>query len=587
MSNAASSNINNVDSAAPPHLRIIGPIIAITLLICAPALKYSFVYEDHALIEKNLDIHAINIAGAFHSSAGFSQGIGQEYGKIAFFRPLVTLLYSLNYRLFKTDTFWWHSEPIIFYLIAIIFVYLCATQILRSRYAAGALALIFALHPAHAEAAAWANCALEPLHAIFYFAAGYAFMRARATGWRWWIMAAISYTLALLTKETAVSLPFIAVSYCFCLEASEVNWLKRAWRSLIAAAPFFVMLVGYFIARKVLLGGALRITNRVGWGTVLLTLPSVLLRYLRNLMLPTQLSLAYPERYIKTADAHFFAPLAILLICAIALLWWAWRARQCAFALCWIAFTLGPVTNIGLFLEEQLLQDRYLFLPLFGFALLVVLAAQALTDYLSIEWRRRALIAALTIIGVVYGLLLARQISYWQDDIALFSRAVEVDPHSTFSHFNLARAYQFARDYDKALAHLHIAYDMYPALGGLTAFGDVYKEMGDYQTASLYYRNAISEDPRGAVMARNNLAIMYLQLGHSELAIEVLNKALNYEPNLFISRYNLGLALLSSGQPASALAEFEKAQQLNPDDIENNRMIDQTRAKLAQQSSQK
>ena len=51
---------------------IAGLLLALTLLLSAPALKYGFVYEDHLLIEDNLDIRQFNFTGAFKSSVGYT-----------------------------------------------------------------------------------------------------------------------------------------------------------------------------------------------------------------------------------------------------------------------------------------------------------------------------------------------------------------------------------------------------------------------------------------------------------------------------------------------------------------------------------
>ena len=54
------------------------------------------------------------------------------------------------------------------------------------------------------------------------------------------------------------------------------------------------------IFRWICFGGALRISNRVDLKSVLLTLPSVLQRYIFNFTLPIDLSVAYPERYLDS-----------------------------------------------------------------------------------------------------------------------------------------------------------------------------------------------------------------------------------------------------------------------------------------------
>ena len=72
-----------------------------------------------------------------------------------YYRPIYTLVRSIDYRLNGTSPTGYHVTSLLFYLLAVGSAYWILRRLLRSSMAAFFGALLFALHPIHVEAVAW------------------------------------------------------------------------------------------------------------------------------------------------------------------------------------------------------------------------------------------------------------------------------------------------------------------------------------------------------------------------------------------------------------------------------------------------
>ena len=106
----------------------------------------------------------------------------------------------------------YHAVNIILHLLAAWCAFLFAERLFRRTAPAAAVALLFALQPAHTENVSWISGRTDILCAIFVFLALSALYdllieRKRDTAW----LTAIYFLLAIGSKETAIVLPALAV----------------------------------------------------------------------------------------------------------------------------------------------------------------------------------------------------------------------------------------------------------------------------------------------------------------------------------------------------------------------------------------
>lgn len=78
------------------------------------------------------------------------------------------------------------------------------------------------------------------------------------------------------------------------------------------------------------------------------------------------------------------------------------------------------------------------------------------------------------------------------------------------------------------------------------------------------YERVLEEDPNNESL-HNDLALLYMDLGRSDKAVEHFRRSVEIHPALASTHFNLGTALTMAGRVAESVEEFERALALRPD----------------------
>jgi tetratricopeptide (TPR) repeat protein len=136
-------------------------------------------------------------------------------------------------------------------------------------------------------------------------------------------------------------------------------------------------------------------------------------------------------------------------------------------------------------------------------------------------------------------ILTPMQIRYWRNSRVLFTRAAAVTDQYFLAYYNIG------------------CYAM---------------EQGDYGEAIYDYKKALSSEPDNTLWsnhsrAYNDLGFAYLHEGQISNAVANLEKALNLQPSYPQAYYNLGRAFLTNRQPEVAVDCFQRALALDQNPI--------------------
>jgi tetratricopeptide (TPR) repeat protein len=118
--------------------------------------------------------------------------------------------------------------------------------------------------------------------------------------------------------------------------------------------------------------------------------------------------------------------------------------------------------------------------------------------------------------------------------IAQFQTAIQLDPNDAKAHYNLGLAYQ---------------------------------KQDKLEEAAAAYQKAIQLDPDLAD-AHNNLGLIYYTEGKPEQAIAEYQEAIRINPNDGTAHYNLALSYYHQGQLDQAITEYKETVRLNPDNAD-------------------
>jgi protein O-mannosyl-transferase len=191
----------------------------------------------------------------------WSPAWGREHG--GFFRPLFILSYIVDGLLWGKNPTGYHLTNTALHGLNSYFVYRLALRFLRhqrldeiEKRAVGLSAgLLFLLHPSHTEAVSWISGRADLLSTFFCLTALRAYLhyleeRRRPS----LLLSLLAFALALLAKESAVSLPFLLLAAGLLLPSRGESRKVALKESLQAGALFFPVLFCFILIRRAVLG---------------------------------------------------------------------------------------------------------------------------------------------------------------------------------------------------------------------------------------------------------------------------------------------------------------------------------------------
>jgi Flp pilus assembly protein TadD len=491
------------------------------------------------------------------------------------YRPLFLVWLRINDALFGQWAAGWHFTSVSAHVAATYCVVLLAHRLLDEWPGALLSGLIFGLHPIHIEGVAWISGVPEPLLACLLITSYLCWLRSHEAsgGGGIWLGASLGlYTLALLTKETAVVLvPILLASewldFPVLVGSRRTRRGRRIPQILKDLLPFLALTAFYLIVRTVALKGFSHPAAQVSWLTMVLTWPSLLLFYIRLLVWPVGLSPFYALQFVSHPTlGNTVFPVLVLLTVAVGLGIWASKVCAVALVIPWLIFPLFPVLDVAVFGNGNFAHNRYLYLPSVGFAMLVSLALRKLkvgTQYFRVIHS----LQLWTAIGlaVVLGLAINIEDRYYSSDAAFYSLA----------YSRVGRSYPvIGMDFANALAeqgdfaHAAAIYrelikarpDMWTAYFNL---GYMYYQQGDLDSAEQYLSRTAGGDP-GNAAAIFYLGLTDLKLHHLDEAEANLRRAIGLAPKAPNYHFALGMVLKVKGNRQGALAEFARELEVNP-----------------------
>jgi len=428
--------------SAPPSQFLAKPgvmetlVCAITAFTYLGTLSFGFVYDDNASIVSNAAIRSFrSFAQAFQSSS-----------VLHIYRPLTVLWMCANYALFGLRPMWWHLATLALHVLVTYLVFVVTNELVKDRSTAFIAGLLFGVHPAHVENVAWVSSVNDLLMSALLLGSFVVFLHYRkGEGKNRLVLSVALFSAALLAKETAVVFPVLILVYSWLFAAENSGAWQRAAKSIRASVAFFCVLVVYLIARSLALrSGDTGTAAVISWTTIALTWPSILWFDVRHLVLPTALSEFYPSGYVAFPGLWtFIVPATLLVTITTAVLFWISRlkdAKVALFACAWMLLAIVPTLYLRALTPEDFLHDRFLYLPSFGFVILVALAIRQLPGSLTQTGSFTAQLAAVVLLAVA-GMVgtFSNQLP-WASDVLFFENGLKFVPDSSNIKDNLADA---------------------------------------------------------------------------------------------------------------------------------------------------
>ena len=567
-------------------------ICVLSLLAYANSLGGDFVFDDTDQIVENQDIRSwSNLERAFTTHVWAFREKPQALRvpiPPPYYRPLFTVLFTIEYQLFGLWPQGWHLVSLLLHIMCSVGVYYVLLLLSKRQSVAALAAFLFAVYSIHVESVSWISGVTDPLFAVFFLASFYFYLRNRAKPSRPLLISSlVMFALSTLSKETALSLVLLV----FCAELIEgVNVGASGARNASSlatvfktagrvAAPYLGIAVLYLIPRYLVIGGIAWDNPHTYAGPfidVLLTVPFVLCSYLLHLLWPVNLSITYFTSFVTSAASPTFLLPALALL---ALATWLFVLRKKVSKMVWygLAFViipLLPVLDLRKLSVEYLIFDRYLYLSVAGWTLLLAAGLASLADRergraSKASAIRRVAMASAVPLALITGLTAAtaRENASWGSAVSLWSQAARVRPNFWVTHYNQGLALYDAKRYGESRDALARAAELAPDEPTIfNALGRTYTALGETSLAKTNFKRAVEIDPE-MFESINNLGSISFNQGDYVSAERYFRSALALRPQATDFHYNLGLCFSRQGRIAEAIPELEKALQSAPNDV--------------------
>ena len=549
-------------------------------LILVPALLYAktiffdftslddqFFVVDHASFNENLG----NLFNAFN------QGLFVPENDI-YYRPIFLVDMIIENHLFGISPWGYHLFSLLFHLCSVCLLFVFLKKIKIPEITSFLLALLFSIHPVLTQTVAWIPGRNDLILMIFFLTTLILIINYIQTHKLYLFFGQfITFLLALLTKETAVIIPVIAIlllRFVFAVKISKMLPLFGSWA--------VALLIWY----------GLRASSNPSYQGMLfqemiqsgITRIPALLQYLGKIFFPFNLS-AVPQFEDITL---VWGTLSLMVLIVLIVISKSYNKPLVIIGFLWYFLFLLPVLLVPKLLNDQLYEHR-LYLPFIG--ILLVLSQSLL---LSEKWNTRHTLMISSGILLILMVVSFIRLDCYHDRQIFWDKAVIDSPKSAFAKLNqgiqskdsVLREKYIRQAYAISQQEMLVNYWM-----GITAernkkkdsaiffykkelthsnFPDLYFnlsrclfEMNKLDSAAWYLSKGIELDPTKK-SAVNILANVYFKLAESayerskyDSAAYYLRQVTQFDPKNEQANHNLAMVYFQTNQRAKALQVIE------------------------------
>jgi len=342
-----------------------------------------FRFDDEHTIVNNLKIRDLGNLTTFFTDASTSSALPANQA----YRPIVTLLNAIDYRLARgLDPFYFHVSIFFWYVAQAILLFMVIRTLLDEARAhswnpwvALFITVFYTLHTANAETINYVISRSDSFSTLCVVASLLLFQIPRT---RKLCLYLVPGALGILTKQTGVMFAPLLFLYALLFEdQSNVGSIQlhapRALfranaRSLVKTLPAWVLTIGLFLFNQFYMTPISTVSSNAAAGRLdyLMTQFWVVTHYLGNFVLPIRLS-ADPDFALITSpfDGRVLFGLLVNGLMAVAALWAGRRleTRPIAYGIMWFYVALLPTSSlVPLY---QIANDHRTFFPYIGLSL--------------------------------------------------------------------------------------------------------------------------------------------------------------------------------------------------------------------------
>jgi tetratricopeptide (TPR) repeat protein len=559
-------------------------LIAATVALYYPAEGHPFVnFDDNLYVIENVHV---------------TSGLRWETVKWAFstfdegnWHPLTWLSHAADCQLYGLNPAGHHETNLILHVLNVVLLFWVLQQATGYVGRSAMVAALFGLHPINVETVVWIAERKNLLSMMFFVLALGAYRRyALKPEVGRYAVVAVMFALGLMAKPQVITFPCILLLWDYWplqrgsgMKPEAADPTGRSFSQLLVEKlPLFVLsaLSAVITVKAQRAGHAFRMYPlSVRLENAIVAYAS----YIKKAFWPVDLAPMYPHPGDSIAKWQVLT--ALLLLLAVTVLAFRssllalrqksdianaeQRTANGAVLVGWFWFLGTLVPMIGLVqVGTQAMADRYAYLPFIGLFIMVCwgVGQWAGQRHVSLAWQRGAGVAVLLALAWAAH----QQITYWEDNVTLWTRALLVTRNNWVAEDNLGGALMEQGKLDAAISHFRAAAAIYP--GDPVSHLDIgfyEQEHKNLPQAMEQYQEVLklTPSPKLRAEAYNNLALIERDLGDYAAARDNFQRAVNTSPRYVSAWMGLGLAAQRTGDLGAAIQAYSRAVEIQPSEL--------------------
>jgi hypothetical protein len=544
-------------------------------------------FDDRPNILENSPVHITQLNPDTFKGALFAHPT--QPGKL--YRPVSVLSLALNWYAGGDNTLGYHIVNVFIHICAgwLLFLVVCLlfnTPRLKGRYPPDQICFIAALaaalwliHPINSQAVVYIVQRMTSLAALFSLLTMLCYLRARLTDSAvrqilFFLLAALSWMLAVLSKENAVMMPaaLLVLEIIFFPRERKAN----STRSILLSALFAIACMAALVT----------LVHPQFFNTILssydhrpftlvervLTEQRVLLFYLSLLVFPR--ADRFSVDHDITLSTSIISPLttivAILINAAAILLALYFRKSRPLLSFGVLFFYVCHLVESGFIALELIFEHRNYLPSMFLFVPVAVLASNLLHS--SSKPNRVRYLSGVLVMLLIFtlGLGTYKRTLVWLSEESLWADAMTKAPQNArptenfavaiFHQYGLPRYQEVMELYHEALRKIYVRENM--ETNTLENIAKLHLLRGDLDEELRYYQEALAIQPDNSSL---NIGVARALIRHQEFvaADEYLTTALDQNDNNEVVLFYKGIVQLWLDNPQKALGYFQQTLKLN------------------------
>jgi protein O-mannosyl-transferase len=513
-----------------------------------------FIGDDQLQIVNNPLVHSLSNIGTFFSGGTFYNAGGSNPLIGTYYRPLMTVAYSVLYTLLGPHTFPFHALQILICIASAFLLYLVFKYFFESNLMALFLALVFLVHPLNSMVA-FAIPTLQD--ALFFFFGMLAFwLLLRYDSMRTLWLVAFCLFLSLLAKESGVLFVAVIGVYLFLFERKRlVPFVGIVSIPLVTYALLYLHAIGLKAHAAIAPIDSLSLVSRM------LNVPAIILFYLVKFLFPLKLASGYFWTYTSLSFSHVIWPLVIDLAIATAVVamgvvvrrkWSGDTFRAYVFFAAWVI--IGLLIHLQIIPLDMTVAEPWFYFPMAGLLGLIGIMLIAIQSRINASW----FVSIAVLLLLIFGIRTLIRGTDWSNEYTLATHDITASKED-YAAYSILAGYDLNKtnNYTEAKNYSLISVSIHPYFTNYYNLGLALSDLGDYAGAQAAYEHSLDYGQPGVIY--ENLGWLTLVYGSYNANKQILQNGLAKYPHDATLWTYLAILEKRNGHAADAKADIANA----------------------------